>query len=181
VVFRSAVLFDGSTVGFGGVAGVAGPAVLGVVFCNGRHVSVAVGFGEDTGGGDGLVLSVALDDAFVRNGAVGDEKFTIDQQKIGTFPELIQGTVHRTVAGAKNVVFIDLLDTEAGHRPAVGVFLDLLAKFVASGFVQLFTVVEQGVVVAGGQNDGSGEYGAGQAAAPGFVAAGFGAAGGMER
>ena len=60
-----AILFDGLTMLFGGVALIGKPVVLGVLLCQTVHVVVAVGLSQDRRGSNRQVFAVALDDSSI--------------------------------------------------------------------------------------------------------------------
>src|SRR5690554_5708267 len=72
-----AVRFDGGTVRFGGVAFVLVPAVMGVLPVGLFHPLVAVGLGQDRGGGYAEVGGVAFYDAVVGQVFIAFEAVTI--------------------------------------------------------------------------------------------------------
>ena len=149
---RNAIAADGLAVLFGGIGHVAVPAVLGIVHGQASHIFVAVGLGQDAGGGDGLDGGVAFDHGVGGRIAPGREAVAVDQDEIGFDRKLVEGAFH------------------AFDR---GVELDDGPQFVALRLGQLFGVVEQRMGEAFRQDDGGGEDGAGEAAAAGFVAAGY--------
>ena len=62
MVGSDAVLFDGTVVLKGGVAFVAVPSVVWELVVQSDHDFVAMGFGQNAGGGNGHVEGVAVDD-----------------------------------------------------------------------------------------------------------------------
>ena len=173
------MLADGGTVLGSGVAGVVVPSVEGKLLVEPHHAVVAVGLGEDGGGGDGEVGGVALDDAVVGNDlsvalrvVVGIEAVAVDDEVVGTHGELVDGTVHGGDAGTQDVHLVNLLVRDDAHGPTDGIALNLLAQLVALSGRQLLRVVQQGVLIVGSQNHGGGIHRSGQTATPGLVAAG---------
>ncbi len=139
------MFFDGGAVGFGGVALVLFPAVVGVLLVEGGHVLIAIGFGEDAGGGDAEVFAIAFDDAMVGEIVVGNEEFAINEQLLGRGLELGDGAVHGRVAGAEDIELVNFLGAATSYGPDESVGLDQLAGGEAVGRLELFAVVDQRV------------------------------------
>ena len=183
-----AVLGDGGAVLAGGISGVARPAILRMLPVEVGHVVVAVGFGQNGGGGDGEVAGVALDEGGVRQGlgeegevgaveggtgAVGVEAVAVDDDKLGAHFEAVEGAVHGQNGGVEDVDFVDFPRRHHPHRPGQRIALHLPSQGVTAGGGELFGVVERRVAVVGRQDDGGGIDRTGQTTAAGFVATGF--------
>ena len=162
-----------------GVAFVSVPAVLGVPECEGVHVVVAVGFGEDGCGGYGEVFAVAFDDGAVGDGAIVVESVSVDEQQLGGDGQLPDGQVHGVDGCPQDVGAVYFVRRDGRHSPGYGVVLYLTAQQAALFFAQLFGVVERGVAVVFGQDYGCRIDGSCQASASGFVAAAFYQVGGV--
>ncbi len=140
-----------------------------------KHVFVAVGFGQDAGGGDGGEFSVPFDHTLVADFRVGFEAVAVDQQKRRFLFQCGDGPVHGQEAGLEDVDRIDLLDGGGGDREGQGFFFEEGAKDLPVLFGYLFGIVQQGVVEIGRKDHGRGENRSGVAASAGLVAAGFAA------
>ena len=111
-----AVGAEGGEVGGGAVAFVPGEAVLGKLGVVGDHQGVAVGFGDDAGGGDRCRDRIALDDGPLRQRALLEVE-SVDEQEIGRGLELRDGEQHRAFGRLEDVDAVDLLSLD----PADGV------------------------------------------------------------
>ena len=172
-----AVEADGGAVVGGGVAFVGGPVVLGVLDGEGAHDFVAVGFGEDGGGGDVAEAAVAFDKGFPGKVSVGIEFVTVDDDAQGADGQGVEGAVHGGYGGAQDVQAVDFLRGADAYAPGDGLALDNGAQGFSMGFGDLLGVVEPGMMEVIGENDGGGYDGARETSAAGFVAAGLAGAG----
>lgn len=173
MVGRGATGGNGCAVLPGGIAFVVVPVVVRKLFVQTVHVVVAVGLGQNRGRSDGEVLAVTLYHRGMRDVGIGFEAVAVDEQVLGTYLQLGDGTVHGQERGVEDVDFINLLRSDDTDGPGQSLAFDDLAQGITLAFGQLFGVVEQVVTEILGQNDGSGIYGSGQATAACFVASGF--------
>ena len=105
------------------VALVAVPSVFRVVHRQGRHVLIAVRFGQDARRRDGQESAIPLDFAGVGN-VVGAEPISVDEQVLWTEPEAIDGPVHGEIGRLQDVDLLDFLDGGPPDTPRLGVSLD---------------------------------------------------------
>ena len=187
VVGCGAILADGFAVGWGGIAFVAVPVVLGIVLMDAEHIVVTVGLGKDAGGSNAHVGSIALDDGGVGDVLVGHEAVAVDEEVLGAYFQLSNGTVHGEDGGTEDVNLVDFLVGDHAHGPGKGFALDDFAEGVAMFLRELLGVVEHRkrhtpppfvhpLYLRGGikwKDDGGGIDGAGKAATAGLVTAGF--------
>lgn len=173
MVGRSATGGNGCAVLTGGIAFVMVPVIIRVLFVQAVHVVVAVGLGQNRCRSDGEVLAVTLYHRGMRDVGIGFEAVAVDEQVLGTYLQLGDGTVHGQERGVEDVDFINLLRGNDTDSPGQSLAFDDLAQGITLAFGQLFGIVEQVVTEILGQNDGSGIYGSGQATAACFVASGF--------
>ena len=168
------MLEDGGVVEFGGVAFVAIPAIVRVEFMLRFHVFVAVGFGEDRGGGDSLVFGVAFNDAEVWNIVLADEAVAVDEQELGSGVELRDGEVHGMYGGAEDVDTVNLVVVDGSDSPCNGIVFNIMAESQTLFGSELLGVVEERVAVVVRQDDGGGIDRAGKTTASSLVATSFG-------
>lgn len=164
---------NSGTVLLGRIAFVVVPVVVRKLFVQTVHVVVAVGLGQNRGRSDGEVLAVTLYHRGMRDVGIGFKAVAVDEQVLGTYLQLGDGTVHSQERGVEDVDFINLLRSDDTDGPGQSLAFNDLAQGITLAFGQLFGVVEQVVTEILGQNDGSGIYGSGQATAACFVASGF--------
>ena len=173
VVRGETVELDAFAVLFGGIAGVAVPAVMGIFLVKLLHIVVAVGLGKDRGGGYRHVFAVAFHYCVPRRKAVRREAVAVHDDAFGARVELVEGAVHRKDRGTQDIDFIDFLRRSDAYAPSQSHAFYLFAQRVAHRRRELLGVVEQFVLIVGRQNNCGGLHAACQAAATGFVAAGF--------
>lgn len=161
------------TMGCRGVALVDLPAVSGIVGGYGFHILVAMGFGEDRGGGDVAESAVAFDEGLPGDIGIGFEAVAVDDNGFRAHGQAVESAVHRKDRCVEDVDSVDFFGFDAGNGPCDGLLFNYGAEELSALFGQLFGVVEQGVGEVGRQNDGGGKNGAGKTSAAGFVAAGF--------
>lgn len=115
-----AVGAEGGEVGGGAVAFVAGEAVLRKLQVICLHQAVAIGFGDDAGGGDRCRDRVALDDGSLRQRALLEVE-SVDEQEIGCGLEGRNGEQHCPFGGLEDVNAVDLvrLDLADGVGEAI--------------------------------------------------------------
>lgn len=114
------------------------------------HKIVAVGLGQNAGGGNGSINGVALDDAFMPDPFVFIEAVAVDEQKLRFLFQFVQGQVHGFKRSVKNIDAVDLFMIHHGHAVADRVFFNECAQDVAVFFRYLFRIIEQGVKKAFG-------------------------------
>ena len=164
---------DRSAVCRAGIAFVLFPAVLGVLFGELLHQAVALGFGQDGGGGDAGVGRVAFDDAAVRDVVPAAEAVAVYQQQVGAGGESGDALLHRFHRGPEDVDPVDAFGPDVGDGPGDGSVLDILAHGLPLPLGELFRVVEQRVEVIRRQDDSGGRYRPGQTPSAGFVGPGY--------
>lgn len=173
MIGRGATSSNSGAVLLGGVAFVVVPVVVRKLFVQAVHVVVPIGLGQNRCRSDGEVLAVTLYHRGMRDVGIGFEAVAVDEQVLGTYLQLGDGTVHSQDRGVEDVDFINLLRSDDTDGPGQSLAFNDLAQGITLAFGQLFGVVEQVVTEILGQNDGSGIYGSGQATAACFVASGF--------
>ena len=149
------------------------PVVLRIFLVEFVHIVVTECLCEYRRGGDGQILAVAFDDGGVGQGAVGLEPVSVDDDGLRSHGELVEGPVHGEDGGVEDVYPVYLLWGDDAHSPGGGIALDDLAEGLAPPCRQLLGVVEIGVVVVVGEDDGGGKDAAGKTAPAGLVAAGL--------
>ena len=142
VVGSRAVLTDGGSVSRGRVAHVVIPFVHGVFVMQPHHAVVAVGLGEDGGGGDSEIFSVTFDDTGMWQVVVFVEAIAVDDEFLRPYAELVDGSVHGGDAGTENVHLVNLLVRDNAHSPSHSIALNLGTQLVALLCRQLLRVVE---------------------------------------
>lgn len=174
---------DCLSVCLGGIAFVVVPMVHGVFLVYVVHVVVAVGLGEDAGGGYAHIAGIALDYGRVGDGGLRmwrgpwHEAVAVYYDMEGDVGELVEGMVHGHDAGAEDVVPVYLVVVHLAYCPCEGVVLDEPAQCVAFFLAELLGVIESlgqlGAFLAdiGGEDDCRCEDGACKASTSGFVAA----------
>jgi hypothetical protein len=186
VVGCDAVLLDGAVVVGGGVAFVVGPAIERELAVELEHDVVAVGFGEDGGGGDGHEAGVAFDNALVGKGSFVVEAVAVDEEELWFEPsemgaarddavgvvtqEGVGGEGHGVGGGVEYVEAVDLIGADYGDGPGGCRLFDFFSERGALTFGELLGVVEHWVGVAFGEEYGGSHNGSGQGAASGLVA-----------
>lgn len=176
---RQTVIRCGATSGnscamlLGWITFVVVPVVVRELFVQVVHIVVAVGLGQNRGCSDGEELAIALYHHGMGDAGIGLEAVAVDEQVLGTYLQLGDGTVHGQERGVEDVDFINLLRGDDTHRPGQSLAFDDLAQGITLVFGQLLGVVEPLVAEVLGQDDGSSIYGSGQATAARFVATGF--------
>lgn len=173
VVFAGADAVQGFAVVFGGVAFVDGPVVRGVRIVQACHPFVAVGLGEDAGGGDAAETTVTFHEARVWYAGVGDEAVTVDQQVLRRGAELCDGAMHGDERGAEDVERVDLRRFHGHHGPSQRTRFDQRTQGFAFCGGEFLAVVQTGDACAGRQDHRCGHHRTGQAATARLVAAGF--------
>ena len=105
----NAELLDGLTMFLRGVALVRAPVVLGIFLSETVHIVITIRLGENTCCGDGEVFAVALDDGGVWDFVIGLKAIAVNDDRLRTNLELIQGTMHRKNGGVEDVDLVYLL------------------------------------------------------------------------
>ena len=178
---------DGGLVLGGGVAHVALPAVAGVLPGQLGHQVVAVGLGQNRGGGDAEVFAVTFHygmggNVHHRDGIeVGFEFVAVDYDMCRAHLEGVKGAVHSENGGVQYVDAVNLVVRHHVHGPRQGLFLDDGAQPLTLGGVELLGVVQSGVLEIRRKYHGGAADRSAQASASGLVAAGFGYVGYHER
>ena len=86
----------------GRVALVAGEAVIGMPGIQGHHLRIPGDLGQDRGGGDGRMASIALDHGLARQ-AMARQAVAVHQQVFGCWRQAINGAAHRQMGGMVDV------------------------------------------------------------------------------
>lgn len=178
---------DGGLVLGCGVAHVALPAVAGVSGGQLGHQVVAVGLGQNGGGGDAEVFAVTFHHGvggYVhhRDGVeVGLEFVSVDYDMCRAHLEGVKGAVHSEDGGVQDIYAVNLVVRHQIYCPCQGLLLDDGAQPLTLGGVELLGVVQSGVLEIRRKYHGGAADRSAQASASGLVAAGFGYVGYHER
>ena len=105
------------------VSGVVFPAVMRVLLSEGAHQVIAVGFGDDGGGGDGDGFCVAFDDGLCVAGEGFGREVAVDEGEGGWVVHLFIGSGHGEEGGLDDVDGVGLDDGGFADAP-MGVLLD---------------------------------------------------------
>ena len=81
--------------------------------------------------------------------------------------------MHGQDTGIENVDTVNLFGCNNAHRPGNGIALHLFAQGIAPLFAELLGIVEFGILVVGGQNNGGSKHTSRQTATAGLVTSGF--------
>ena len=114
------------------------PVVLGKFFVVLQHKIIAVGFCQDAGGCDRIILAITFDDGGMRNFFVRLEPVAIDDDERWFFFQLIQGQVHGLDGGIEDVDFINFWGINFGYSPADRNLLDHVPQGITRFFLDLF-------------------------------------------
>ena len=170
VVGRKAVLNHRVLMLGRGVAHVLSPLIDRIFRIQLHHPLVAVGFGEDGGGGNRLVGGIALHDATIRDAGFVLEAVAVDQQELRSDRKLLHSAVHGGDGGVEDVQFVNLLFGNEADGVGQRVPLNLRPQFLAHLAGELLGVVDAGIGVVGRQNDSCGHHRTGQTTATCLVA-----------
>ena len=173
MIGRNSECFDGLTVLFGGVSLVAKPVVLRILLGQLVHIVVTIGLGKDRGCRDGEELAITLDNGRMRKVTIRFEAVAVDNDGFRAHLKLVEGPMHGQDRGIENVDAVNLLRSDDTYGPSHRIALNDLAQLIALTLSQLFGVVEQFVVLIGGQDDSRSIDAACQTASTRLVAAGF--------
>lgn len=178
---------DGGLVLGGGIAHVALPAVAGVLRGQLGHQVVAVGLGQNRGGGDAEIFAVTLHygmggNVHHRDGVkIWLEFVAVHYDMRGAHLEGVKSAVHSEDGGVQDIYTVNLVVRHHVHGPRQSLLLDDGAQSLTLGGVELFGIVEAGVFEVGGEYYCRTADRPAQASASGLVAAGFGYVGNHER
>ena len=100
---------QGLTVGRGAVSSMPGKSVLRIASVQGKHESVAVGFGNNRGRGNGVDIPISFFESGLGYGIVRQQA-AIYQHMFGSNREVIKGRTHGFQAGLINIDPINLPD-----------------------------------------------------------------------
>jgi hypothetical protein len=153
-----------------GIALVSGKPVLRVDSVPFFHARVAMGFGEDGGGGDRNAAGVALDERFLFDENI--ELHGVDEQIIRLDRELLQGGGHGLAAGLINVPGVDALGIYFSDSPGKRMLVNAHRKFRAALGRKFFRIVEADNAALGIENDRGSDYRTEERAAPSFIETG---------
>ncbi len=154
----------------GGVALVAGKAVLRVYRIPFLHARVPVRLGEDGGRSNGDAAAVALDERLLFDEHV--ELHGVDQQVIRRDRKLLERGGHGLAAGLINIPGINALRVHLGNGPGQRVLANALGKLSASVRSDLLRIIEPNDAPLRIENDGGGNHRAEERAAAGFIQTG---------
>ena len=138
------------------------------------HVVVAAGLGQNGGGGDGQVFTVAFHNGAEGNVGVGLETIAVDDDEFRAHAELVECPVHGQNGSVENVDLVDFFGCHDTYGPRRRVALDNVAQGVSLSCREFFGVVELWICVVLWEDYGGGKDAACQTATPCLVAAGFG-------
>lgn len=160
---------NGLAVGTGGVARIALPAILGVLFGKRGHIVVPEGLGQYGGCGDVGKASVALH--LTSEGDVESriEPVAVDEQVVGPYGEPLHSPLHSLEGGLEDVDAVYLLCAHLRNSPGECVGADVFSHLSSLLVGHLFGVVEKRMVVVGRENHGSRKDRPGKAASPSLV------------
>ena len=147
------------------------PAILGELLGQSLHVLIAEGLGQDTGRGDGLILSVTFHDSGIRQVSIRQETVAVHDNGLGAYLQLVQRTMHGQDAGPQDIDMVYLFWGYHTYRPSLGITHYLVTQPFPLGGGKLLAVVKRGVVIAVWQNNGGGIDTAGQAATASLITA----------
>src|SRR5271168_1195471 len=165
-----AMLAEGGEMLSGGVALVLRQAVLRIDGVPFFHASVAMGLGEDGGGGDGNAASVAMNERFLLDEDV--ELHGVKKQIVGYDGKLAQRGRHGLAAGLVDVPGVDALGVDFGDGPGDGVLANAWGEFGAAVGREFFGVVQADDAALGIEDYRGGDNWSEEGAAAGFVEAG---------
>jgi len=151
----------------GGVAFVAGKAILRIDGVPFFHARVAVGFGEDGSSGNRNAASVTLDERFLLDENI--ELHGIDEQVIRLDGELLQCGGHGLAAGLIDVPGVNALGIYFRNGPSESVLVDTHGKFGAAFGRKFFRVIKADNATLGIENDRGGNDWTEERAAAGLI------------
>ncbi len=118
MVFGGAVLANGGPMCGRGIAFVLVPMVHRKFFMDLVHIGITIGFGQNRGGRNAHELTVAFDDAFMRDVAKGPKAIAVHDNIFRGRDQLVQGLVHRHDGGIEDVDLIDFCGIDMRHPKA---------------------------------------------------------------
>ena len=173
-VFAQSGLVDG-----GGITKIARPAIGGKFDTEQMHQRIAVLLSKDGSRRDSQKRRVAAHHAGVRDAGERAETIAVHEQVFGAKSQRRHGTMHRQIAGLRDVILLDLSYRRLGDGPRYRIAHNVGAQGLALPGTQELAVGEARVLVVGRQHHGGGHHRSSQTAAPGFIESRFYATGGM--
>jgi len=164
------VLSEGFEVVGRGVALVASEAVLRVDNVPPFHARVAMGFGENRGGGDGNAACVALDERLLLDRNI--QLQGVDEQIIWLDRELFESGSHGLAAGLIDIPRVDALGIDFRDGPGEGMLPDTWSELRPSFGSKSFRIVEADNAALRIENNRGGDHGAEERAAAGLIETG---------
>ena len=164
------MLAQGFEVVGSGVTLVTSKAVLRVNGVPLFHASVAMGFGEDGGGGDGNATGVAFDKRLLFDENI--QLHGVDEQIIWLDRKLLQGSSHGLAAGLIDVPRVNALGINFGNGPGEGMLTNTRGELRSALRGKFLRIVEPHNAAFGIENDRGGEDRAKERAAAGLIKTG---------
>jgi hypothetical protein len=86
--------FNGTAVFAGTISLIGDPSVMGKLVMEFFHKIIPVGFGQDAGGGNGSIDTIALYNTFVANLFIAVKAIAVNQQKFRFLLKFVNSQVH---------------------------------------------------------------------------------------